>query len=202
VDIKEELATEALRIVNGSRRTAYGTPERNFERIAVLWQVYLALRLDNSPNGNIFPLEPRDVAAMMRLMKEARLIETPDHRDSFLDIVGYALCGAEVSGVRSILDDLDARIAELDAEEADDAQQLASFGGIALGDTVRVKGGTAVLGVVSAIHMHPANTPTVSIQVPGGGSTWAYFSEIDKVPTPSDTPAAQSWTDPEHEDGA
>ena len=136
MDIKEELATEALRIVNGSRRSAYGTPERNFERIAAMWQTYLSLRLDNSPTG--MEIDGRDVAAMMRLMKEARLIETPDHRDSFLDIVGYALCGAEVSGVRSIIDELDARIAELDAEEA----------------------------------------------------------------AGSDTPAAQSWTDPEHEDGA
>ena len=118
MDIKEELAAEALRIVNGSRRSAYGTPERNFERIAMVWDTYLALRFDCYPNGRLFTLEPRDVAAMMRLMKEARLIETPDHRDSFLDIVGYALCGAEVSGVRSIIDELDARIAELDDEEA------------------------------------------------------------------------------------
>jgi hypothetical protein len=121
LDIKEELATEALRIVNGSRRSAYGTPERNFERIALLWGTYLTLRTNGThddPTNNGVWIEPRDVAAMMRLMKEARLIETPDHRDSYLDIVGYALCGAEVSGVRSILDELDARIAELDAEEA------------------------------------------------------------------------------------
>lgn len=136
MDIKEELATEALRIVNGSRRSAYGTPERNFERIAAMWQTYLWLKMDGGRNP--VDIEARDVAAMMRLMKEARLIETPDHRDSYLDIVGYALCGAEVAGVRSILDELDARIAELDAEEA----------------------------------------------------------------TGSDTPSAQSWADPEHEDGA
>ena len=152
MDIKEELATEALRIVNGSRRAAYGTPERNFERIADLWTSYLRLRVEATDDYDTFTLEPRDVAAMMRLTKEARLIETPDHRDSFLDIVGYALCGAEVSGVRSILDELDARIAELDAEEAGSIDR--------------------------APQPHWKNT------------------------TPSDTPAAQSWTDPEHEDGA
>jgi hypothetical protein len=115
LDIKEELATEALRIVNGSRRSAYGTPERNFERIAALWQTYLSLRLDNSPTG--MEIDGRDVAAMMRLMKEARLIETPDHRDSFVDIIGYCLAGAEVVGVKPIVDELEARIAELDAED-------------------------------------------------------------------------------------
>jgi len=40
-----------------------------------------------------------DVSPMMRLMKEARLDETPDHYDSHLDLIGYALTGAEVNGV-------------------------------------------------------------------------------------------------------
>jgi hypothetical protein len=35
----------------------------------------------------------------MRLMKEARLCETPDHLDSHVDLVGYTLTGAEVNGV-------------------------------------------------------------------------------------------------------
>lgn len=32
-------------------------------------------------------------------MKEARLCESPDHLDSFIDLVGYTLTGAEVEGV-------------------------------------------------------------------------------------------------------
>ena len=116
-DVKKEIADEAVRIVTGSRRTAYGTPERNFERIAALWAAYLRLRFDTYPNGVQFPLEPRDVAAMMRLMKEARLIETPDHRDSFVDILGYGLVGAEVAGVRPLVDELESRVAEIDNEE-------------------------------------------------------------------------------------
>jgi hypothetical protein len=91
-DIKEAIADEAKRIVTGSRREAYGTPEQNFDRIAVLWNAYLCLA-----HGVEQDITPLDVAAMMRLMKEARLIETPDHRDSYVDLVGYALCGAEIA---------------------------------------------------------------------------------------------------------
>ena len=91
-DIKSDIADEAKRIVSGERRQAYGTPEKNFERIAMLWRAYLLLKFEM-----MVVVSAEDVAAMMRLMKEARLIETPDHRDSYVDLVGYALCGAEVA---------------------------------------------------------------------------------------------------------
>lgn len=95
-DIKTSIAAEAVRIVTGARRSAYGTPEQNFGRIEALWNAYLSQRF---PGAEV-DLKARDVAAMMRLMKEARLIESPDHRDSFVDLLGYAMCGAEVSGVK------------------------------------------------------------------------------------------------------
>lgn len=97
MDVKADIAAEAVRIVTGARRSAYGTPERNFERIARLWNAHLCNRFHDLPENVRFV--PGDVAALMRLMKEARLAETPDHRDSFVDLVGYSLCGAEVAGV-------------------------------------------------------------------------------------------------------
>lgn len=92
-DVKASIADEAKRIVSGTRRAAYGTPEQNFERIARFWTGYM------QNTGRDIIIAPADVSPMMRLMKEARLCETPDHRDSFVDLVGYALCGAEVNGV-------------------------------------------------------------------------------------------------------
>ena len=103
MDVKEDIASEALRIVTGARRSAYGTPERNFERIARLWNAHLANRFHALPED--CRMVPGDVAALMRLMKEARLAETPDHRDSFVDLVGYSLCGAEVAGIPGSDDD-------------------------------------------------------------------------------------------------
>lgn len=106
-DVKQDIANEAVRIVTGARRAAYGTPERNFQRIAALWNAHLLNRFSDECGLDVFipVLTPGDVAAFMRLMKEARLAETPDHRDSFVDLVGYALCGAEVAGVASIAAD-------------------------------------------------------------------------------------------------
>ena len=103
-DIKAAIADEAKRIVSGERRKAYGTPERNFDRIALFWSAYKNLVLERDLQRPLTPDEElaavftaKDVAAMMRLMKEARLIETPNHRDSYVDLVGYALCGAEIA---------------------------------------------------------------------------------------------------------
>lgn len=98
MDVKADIAAEAVRIVTGARRSAYGMPERNFERIARLWNAHLANRFHGLPEE--VRLGPGDVAALMRLMKEARLAETPDHWDSYVDIAGYCLAGAEAVGVK------------------------------------------------------------------------------------------------------
>lgn len=92
-DVKAAIADEAKKIVNGARRAAYGRPEDNFERIARFWDAYF------KNTGREVDITAADVSPMMRLMKEARLCETPDHRDSFVDLIGYAMTGAEVNGV-------------------------------------------------------------------------------------------------------
>lgn len=94
-DIKIALADEAKSIVTGARRAAYGAPENNFERIARFWTAYF------QNTGRDITVTASDVSPLMRLMKEARLCETPDHRDSFVDLIGYALTGAEINGVKS-----------------------------------------------------------------------------------------------------
>lgn len=93
-DVKIAIVDEARRIVTGARRTAYGKPEANFERIARFWQSYF----ENTGRADAM-ITAADVSPLMRLMKEARLCETPDHRDSFVDLVGYTLTGAEINGV-------------------------------------------------------------------------------------------------------
>lgn len=92
-DVKASIADEAKRIVSGARRSAYGAPEDNFARIARFWDAYFV------NTGRDARVTAADVSPLMRLMKEARLCETPDHRDSFVDLVGYTLTGAEVNGV-------------------------------------------------------------------------------------------------------
>jgi hypothetical protein len=115
-DIRDPAATlleQAHKIVTGARRQSYGTPEDNFTCIADLWQVYLERRfpaqvthtaVDAEPGGQTIHLlrhvnlTATDIAAMMVLMKVARLAETPNHADSWRDVAGYAACGARASG--------------------------------------------------------------------------------------------------------
>lgn len=107
-DIKSYLYAEAERITNGTRRASYGKPENNFARICTMWEAYFKIKgwkiininelEEDAEDYSQGSLQPLDVAAMMRLMKEARLAETPDHLDSYQDIIGYAGCGAEVAG--------------------------------------------------------------------------------------------------------
>lgn len=81
VDARRQLLKEAADIVCADRNTAYGEPEDSFEKIAILWSAWIKQ-----------PLTASDVAAMMILFKLARLKENPRHRDSILDIAGYAAC--------------------------------------------------------------------------------------------------------------
>jgi hypothetical protein len=99
MNVKAHIADEAKRIVDGARRGAYGTPEDNFDRIARFWTAYMA------NTGREVMITAQDVSPMMVLLKLARLCETPDHYDSWVDTVGYALTGAEVNGVKIPLDE-------------------------------------------------------------------------------------------------
>jgi hypothetical protein len=95
------LLEQALKIVTGARRAAYGTPEDNFTCIANLWMDYLQRRaatVCGKGSRDLVTITAGDVAAMMILMKAARLAETPNHADSWRDIAGYAACGARASG--------------------------------------------------------------------------------------------------------
>jgi hypothetical protein len=73
---------EALSLVYGDRGVAYGHPAVDYERTAKLW-------------GAILDIEMTAVQAIqcMIAMKLSRLCNTPDHRDSWVDVGGYAECG-------------------------------------------------------------------------------------------------------------
>ena len=64
----------------------YGDPETNHFRIAKLWNAYAGTMLD-----------ARDVMIMMILVKIGRLMHTPTHRDSLVDIAGHAALYGELS---------------------------------------------------------------------------------------------------------
>lgn len=73
--------------IHGPRKQEYGNALQNFTQIAMLFQGTLATKL--LPNAKI---TPEDVALLMMQVKIARLAKSPDHKDSILDIAGYAGC--------------------------------------------------------------------------------------------------------------
>lgn len=92
--IREKVLEEAKKAVCQDRNDQYGKPENNFNIIANLWCEYL-----RGCGADIDFLEPHDVAAMMILLKLARVLSVPAiHKpsfDNFVDIAGYAACAAE-----------------------------------------------------------------------------------------------------------
>ena len=101
-DVKRKLTRAdilhaAEKCVCGQRETEYGTPEDNFETIAELWETYLR-RACVDEAGGVY-IDANDVAMMMALLKIARIAAGGGKADSWIDLAGYAACGAECEGV-------------------------------------------------------------------------------------------------------
>lgn len=80
---REFILQEANKAV-ANRGTDYGKPSENFDRIAELWGGYIGINF-----------QAEDVGIMMMMVKISRIMETPSHVDSWVDIAGYAAITAE-----------------------------------------------------------------------------------------------------------
>lgn len=84
-----ELRRAALKRIEGyvckDRQATHGDAEDNFRQIAAYWALYKGM-----------PFSPGDVAAMMALVKIARMATSPNHLDNWDDLAGYAVCGAGI----------------------------------------------------------------------------------------------------------
>jgi hypothetical protein len=82
-ETKVSVLKEANKIIYGDREQTYGKPSKNLDTIAKMWNAYI-----NAVGKR--DLNAKDVACLMVLLKTARLANQPDHRDSIVDICGYA----------------------------------------------------------------------------------------------------------------
>lgn len=96
---------KARACVCGEREEDYGSPEDSFGCIAELWEAYIRAACV-SPNA-IITVTPTDVAMLMALLKIARVGTSfvGGTADSFVDLAGYAACGAECAEVEVSSDD-------------------------------------------------------------------------------------------------
>ncbi len=89
--------------VCSDRNVTHGDAEDNFATIAEMWQSYLSARGFEQRQGK-GALKSTDVAAMMAIFKAARIATNPAHIDSWIDMAGYAACGAGVVKGQDIME--------------------------------------------------------------------------------------------------
>lgn len=72
------------------RQNTYGDAEDNFAAIASLCNTLLRNKLRAN-------LTPQDIAIIMSTVKLSRMVTSPDHLDNWIDLAGYAVCGAGIT---------------------------------------------------------------------------------------------------------
>lgn len=83
---RARILAESEQLINGDRAKDYGDPATNFGRLAALWAPILGV-----------DVTPVQVALCLTQLKISRLINTPTHRDSYLDAAGYIGLAAELA---------------------------------------------------------------------------------------------------------
>lgn len=84
---RKECLDVAAAAVLTDRNLDYGDPEDNFRDIAIIWTVQLGSKLRE-------PITAAEVAALSIGVKLARLKTSPRVSDHWVDVAGYAACGA------------------------------------------------------------------------------------------------------------
>lgn len=82
---RTDLLHTAEQYVNGDRNVQYGDPIEDFRRTAALMSAYLGVEV-----------APHDVAVLIALVKVSRIRWSPDKKDHWADLAGYAACGWDV----------------------------------------------------------------------------------------------------------
>lgn len=83
---REDILDQAQELIAVARDEVYGDPLTNHQRIADLWSAILDIEV-----------EPEEVVLCMIAVKMSRLCNTKDHKDSWIDIAGYAALGGEIT---------------------------------------------------------------------------------------------------------
>ena len=83
---RKQILENAIQTVCQDRRDKHGQIEDNFGLIADLWSTYIGASVTAV-----------DVAMMMGMLKMARIKTGKYTQDNFVDLAGYAACGAEVA---------------------------------------------------------------------------------------------------------
>lgn len=86
IGIRDSVLRGAGKLINGDRAKDYGDALTMHRRIAAGWSEILEL-----------PVTPDQVALCMVWLKISRLVNTPGHTDSYVDLVAYGALAAELN---------------------------------------------------------------------------------------------------------
>jgi hypothetical protein len=84
-----DVLERAISLIHGQRAKDYGDAKASFQRMADLVNPII-----KKSDGK---LTASDMALVMIQVKIARLQESPNHADSWIDIAGYAALGAQLA---------------------------------------------------------------------------------------------------------
>ena len=94
---RAEILDTAKKCVCGDREQDYGSPENNFKTISSMWNSYLyGAGLIENHSDKWKGITAVDVAAMLALLKIARIASGHAKADNWVDLAGYAACGGEI----------------------------------------------------------------------------------------------------------
>ena len=87
---RDETLDIAKELINGQRAKDYGDAFENHSKIADGWNIIVRAAMNDRGY-----LTEQHVILMMDWVKTARLLNCPDHDDSWVDKIGYSALGAE-----------------------------------------------------------------------------------------------------------
>lgn len=82
----QSILDEAKALTSGDRNRDYGHPADDYGRTAAMWSAILGVEVT-----------ARQAILCMVAVKISRLCHSPDHRDSVVDVAGYADCYQRVT---------------------------------------------------------------------------------------------------------
>lgn len=79
-----------MQLTTQSRNATYGPPNQDFQRTAdMLTPLFRHMLIEGAE------FQSHHVAMIMGILKLSRLAWSPEHKDSWTDLAGYAACGYE-----------------------------------------------------------------------------------------------------------
>lgn len=84
---RENVLATAGELITKDRADLYGPPEKSFGLIGALWGAMLGTEA----------IAPEMVALMLVQLKVSRIVSSPSHEDSWVDLCGYGALGGELA---------------------------------------------------------------------------------------------------------